>query len=189
MRLIYLHPSHPSSPLPPPPNLPKPPISLLKNFPIFLRFSFRFPAACSVAESGLCALRPCGGGLVILDSAGVPPRAGVPKRSTPSLAAVMMALPKVDGSKRAGRLDVLRLAAEEREGRPVGMCTPPVVPLVPPTTSGVRRAEDCCTSVFLGDERWAWNRSTKLGWSCLRMPFNSRIFRKLASDLSAMWIR
>ena len=112
-----------SSPLPPPPNLPpKLPISLLKNLPIFLRFSFRFVEG---PLSGLIALLFCGGGgLVILLSLGGVLAAlneGVPKRSTPSLAAVMMALPRFAGSKRAGRCDVLRLAAEESEPMPVGM--------------------------------------------------------------------
>lgn len=122
-------------------------MSLLKNLPIFLKFSFRFPAAIpSLPPSGDCARRFCGGGLAILEAAGVlnmlELKAGVPKRSTPSLAAVMIALPKVDGSKRAGKFEVLRLAAEEREPMPVGMGTlPPTLP--PPTTRGVRSGDDC----------------------------------------------
>lgn len=126
---------------------PNPTRSLLKNLPIFFKFSFRFPAAvASRPPSGDCGRRFCGGRLAILESAGVfsmlEPRAGVPKRSTPSLAAVIIALPKVEGSKRAGRFEVLRLAAEEREPIPVGIGTPP--PTVPsPTARGVRSGDDC----------------------------------------------
>ena len=122
-------------------------MSRLKNLPIFLKFSFRFPGAiASLPPSGDCGRRFAGGGLAILESAGVfnmlEPKAGVPKRSTPSLAAVMIAMPKVDGSKRPGRLEVLRLAAEERDPMPVGMGTPPPT-LPPPTTMGVRSGDDC----------------------------------------------
>ena len=155
IRQIEEHPLHPSSLLPP--NLPKLPTSLLKNFPIFLKFSFKLPPVppplplpLPLPVSGLCGLLPIpGGGLATresdcgvcdADKLGVPP-----KRSTPSRAAVMIAEPKVAGSKRAGRLDVLREAAvEPREGRCVGMWTPtpPVVAVVPPTTKGVRRGEE-----------------------------------------------
>lgn len=106
----------------------------------------------------------------------------------------MSAEPKVEGSKRVGRLVVLREAAvEPREGRcGVGMWTPtPVVVVVevPPTSKGVRRGEEVWRLAFLGEERWAWKRSRRWGWSGLRIPFRSRIFLKLASDLSAMWMR
>ena len=76
----------------------------------------------------------------------------------------MIAEPKVAGSKRAGRLDVLREAAvEPRDGRCVGMWTPtpPVVVVVPPTTKGVRSGEEVCKLAFLGEERWAWKRSRR----------------------------
>ena len=110
----------------------------------------------SLPPSGDCGRRLCGGGLAILESAGVfnilEPKAGVPKRSTPSLAAVMIALPKVEGSKRAGKCEVLRLAAEEREPMPVGMGTlEPTLPL--PTTWGVRSEDDCWRFSFLGEAR------------------------------------
>ena len=84
-------------------------------------------------------------------------------------------------------------AVEPREGRcGVGMWTPtPVVVVVevPPTSKGVRRGEEVWRLAFLGEERWAWKRSRRWGWSGLRIPFRSRIFLKLASDLSAMWMR
>jgi len=67
----------------------------------------------------------------------------VPKRSTPSRAAVMMALPNVDGSNRPGRLDVLRGAAEVRDGRPVAICTVPALLVLAPTTRGVSSGDDC----------------------------------------------
>jgi hypothetical protein len=113
-----------------------------------------------------------------------------PKRSTPSRAAVIIAEPKVEGSKRVGRLDVEREAAVEREGRPVGMCTPEAALLLAaPTMRGVRIGEDCWRLSLPGLARWAWKRSRRWGWSCFLMPFRSRILRKLVSDLSAMWIR
>ena len=65
----------------------------------------------------------------------------LPKRSTPSLAADMMAFPKVVGSNRVGRLDVLRLAAWERVPMPVGAAVLPV-----PTIRGPMTGEDCCRS-------------------------------------------
>lgn len=65
--------------------------------------------------------------------------AGVPNLSTPSRAAVMIALPRLEGSKRAGRWAVLRVAAEEREPMLVGIGTLPPIP--PPITSGVNIGE------------------------------------------------
>ena len=116
---------------------------------MFLKFSFKLPVPPPpLPVSGLCGLLPIpGGGLATRESDGVfdVDKLGVPKRSTPSRAAVMIAEPKVEGSKRAGRLVVLREAAvEPREGRWVGMWTPtpPVVVVVPPTIKGVRSGEE-----------------------------------------------
>ena len=109
----------------------------------------------------------CGGGLVTLDSAGVvvilDPKPGVPSRSTPSRAAVIIALPNVLGSKRAGRLEVLRDAALESEGRPVGKWAPPLGLVPVPTAKGDKRGDDCCNFSFLGLARCAWKSSTRWG--------------------------
>jgi hypothetical protein len=79
-----------------PPNLPpKLPISRLKNFPIFLKFSFRFVVA--VAASPTCE------GDSVPEGAFEDVSPGVPSLSTPSLAADIMADPRVDGSKRPWR--------------------------------------------------------------------------------------
>ena len=81
---------------------------------MFLRFSLRLPAA--LVSEGLWACTGCcaevtGAGDEVPDVAlmseaeafpPVMPETGVPNRSTPSLAAEMMADPSIEGSKREG---------------------------------------------------------------------------------------
>lgn len=93
------------------------------------------------------------------------PSAGLPKRSTPSRAADMMALPSVVGSKRACRFEVLALAAEESEPRPDARL-PAALPVLPPppplwTMTGASKGEDCGSGSLRGEARCAWNRSTR----------------------------
>ena len=110
-------------PLPSSADLPKrgnPVFSRRKNLPILRRFSFRFPARPSAPACSCC----CGDGDVEMPNppagARLPPPAdpppappdapdmlppvdpspGLPKRSTPSRAALMMAEPNVAGSNR-----------------------------------------------------------------------------------------
>lgn len=93
---------------------------------------------------------------------GVDPRVGVPSRSTPSLAAFMIALPNVEGSKRVGRLEVLRVAALERFPIPDAMVGPPTPPaLMPVTARGDSNADVCGSFSFRGEARWAWNSSKR----------------------------
>ena len=132
------------------------------------RFSLRLPAVSLSWTSGLKALRFVGGGgLPRRDSAGVPEvelNAGVPSRSTPSLAAVINALPNVVGSNRPGRLDVLRLAvAWESEPIPVPRCAVALLLLLTVAVAfiGDSIGEDSCRFSFRGLERWAWKSSIR----------------------------
>lgn len=110
--------------LPKPPKLPP---SLLKNLPKFLRLSFKL-GALSPSPS----LSPSTGLNVLLAALLPPvapapmlPRCGEPKRSTPCLAASISAVPKFDGSKRAGSEGVecavaVSLSAARPETGPAG---------------------------------------------------------------------
>ena len=109
---LYYHEPPPSSPLLP--NLPpKPPRSRRKNFPIFFKFRFSFPDEEEPLPSTpwlpppVWPGTPPGGDKVPDNDGGTGPPLpppigllGVPKRSTPSLAAEMMAEPSMEGSKR-----------------------------------------------------------------------------------------
>lgn len=106
-----------ASSLPRPNRPPKPPKSRRKNLPRFFKFSFRLPLG--VLSDGECAWLACwaeeaGAGDDAPESRPTlmpevaPPvipatpdeRLGFPKRSTPSLAAEMMAEPSMEASKR-----------------------------------------------------------------------------------------
>ena len=77
---------------------------------------------------------------------------GVPNRSTPSRAAVMIAEPNVEGSKRPGRFDAPKVVAWDRVPMPE-----PIMVAAPPLckTSGLRNVDDCGNFSFLGDARCA----------------------------------
>ena len=198
------HPPHSHSSPPRPNRPPNPPRSLRKNFPIFFRLSFKGPEEPPPSAEEPCAW-PAGAG--VDDDEGGPeaaaeaeemgfPRAsprGVPKRSTPSFAAEMMAEPRVEGSKRVGRLEAPMEAAAA------------VLRLRPPweveEVAEEEPAEEVCRMERMGllevrlgawrsEALWIWKSSTR--WFCswrLRMPLMSRILRKLALLRSAMWIR
>lgn len=122
---------HPTSSPPLPNRPPKPPKSRRKNLPILLRFSFRLFAVLSdevCACEGCCAV--VGAGDVVPDvpaaveTVAPVPVAPVPKRSTPSLAAEMMAEPSMVASKREGMdaAAVLRPCETEPEVAGAGPC-------------------------------------------------------------------
>lgn len=91
----------------------------------------------------------------------VPTSAGLPKRSTLSRAADMIALPNVVGSNRAWRFEVLTLAAEESCELRVDVSVAPVAVAPVCTIKGVSNGEDCGRLVLRGEARWAWKRSRR----------------------------
>ncbi|KAI1193452.1 hypothetical protein F5X97DRAFT_39016 [Nemania serpens] len=158
-------------------------MSRRKNLPKFLRFSLMLAAFCPPTAPNPALPPPPPPAPAAAPGICPPPIwEGVPILSTPSRAAERSFSPRLVGSKRAGVAVAAAAAAAW---------------LSPPTrlvafSSGVRSGL-CATSLpapALGAaSRWMPKSSTRCGWSALRTPLSSRIFLKLVSERSPMWMR
>lgn len=115
------------------------PTSLRKNFPIFFKFSFKLALPSALSPS--------------LPSPACCPGAGLPNRSTPSLTALTIALPKPSNLPTPKTGVLITLDALPKLPIPVPMCPDCIC-------RGVSSGEFCTRFAWAGEARKAAKRSS-----------------------------